>query len=231
MKRLLLGMLSALVFVLPIPTMAGVNVDIGISLPPPIVFATPPEVVVLPGSYVYAVPDSNVDIFFYGGWWWRPWEGRWYRSHNYDSGWGYYRSVPSFYAGIPSGWRNDYRNHRWEGHRWNYQRIPHQQLHRNWNNWEKSRHWEKQQTWGVQGLKHRPQSREIRTNQSRPQSREIRTNQSRPQTREVRTNQSRPQTREARPQHSQPQHRDAPQQSAPRQGNHENRGGEKQNRN
>ena len=143
MKKLLLGtILLALVLVFPIPTMAGVDVGISISLPPLIVFAAPPEVVVIPETNVYAVPDLDVDIFFYNGWWWRPWEGRWYRSRNYSSGWGYYRNVPSFYRGIPSGWRNDYRERRWRGHQWNHQRIPHQQLQRNWRNWEKSRHWE-----------------------------------------------------------------------------------------
>ncbi|MGA2527359.1 MAG: hypothetical protein ABSF79_12220, partial [Smithellaceae bacterium] len=63
---------------------------VSIALPPPIVFAAPPELVVIPETNVYAVPDVDVDIFFYSGWWWRPWEGRWYRSRNYNSGWGYY---------------------------------------------------------------------------------------------------------------------------------------------
>ena len=94
MKKLLFGtMLLALVIVVPIPTMAAVDISIGISLPPPIVFAAPPEVIVIPETYVYVVPDIDVDIFFWGGWWWRPWEGRWYRSQYYDRGWGYYSSV------------------------------------------------------------------------------------------------------------------------------------------
>ena len=181
MKKLLLGtILLALVLVFPVPTMARVDVGVSISLPPLIVFAGPPEVVVIPETNVYVVPDLDVDIFFYNGWWWRPWEGRWYRSRNYNSGWGYYRSVPSFYGGIPSGWRNDYREHRWKGHPWNYQRIPHQQVQQNWRNWEKNRHWEKQNTWGVQGLKPRAQSRESQPsravqqrNQERPQSRVV----------------------------------------------------------
>jgi hypothetical protein len=256
MKKLLLGtILLAVVLVEPIPTMAGVDIGINISLPPPIVFAAPPEVVVLPETYVYVVPDLDVDIFFYNGWWWRLWEGRWYRSRNYDASWVYYQSVPSFYAGIPSGWRNDYRDHRWGGHQWNYQRIPHQQLQRNWSNWEKSRHWEKQQTWGVQGLKPRtrsqqpsqavqpksqakPQGREaIKPQPSRPQSREVQPQQSRPQSqgkpqsRETAKPQpSRPQSREVQPQHLQPQHREAPQQSQPQHGKPERGEGEKQDR-
>jgi hypothetical protein len=161
MKKLIFGtILLAVVHVFPIPAMAGVDVGVSISLPPLIVFAAPPEVVVIPETYVYAVPDINVDIFFYNGWWWRPWEGRWYRSRHYNSGWAYYRNVPYFYREIPSGWRNDYRDHRWKGHKWNYQRIPHQQVQGNWNNWEKNRHWEKQNTWGVQGLNPRTRSQQ-----------------------------------------------------------------------
>ena len=177
MKKVHFGvMLLALALVFPIPTTAGVDVGVNISLPPLIVFSAPPEVVVIPETYVYAVPDVDVDIFFYDGWWWRPWEGRWYRSRHYDSGWAYYRKVPSFYGRIPSGWRNDYRDRRWRGQPWNHQRIPHQQVQRNWGNWKKSNHWEKQQTWGVQGLKPRtrsqPQSREVRRQHSPPQHRE-----------------------------------------------------------
>ena len=161
MKKLLFGtLLLALVILAPIRTMAGVNVQVNISMPPPIVFAAPPQVIVIPETYVYAVPDLDVDIFFYNGWWWRPWDGRWYRSRHYDSGWVYYQRVPSFYGGLPSGWRNDYRDHRWGGHPWNCQRIPEKQLRRNWSSWERGRHWEKQNTWGVQGLRPRTQSRQ-----------------------------------------------------------------------
>jgi hypothetical protein len=235
MIKLFFGtLLVALVVVVPIPTMAGVDVNVSISLPPPIVFAAPPELIVMPETYVYVVPDVGVDIFFYNGWWWRPWEGRWYRSRYYDSGWAYYQRVPSFYTGIPSGWRNDYRDHRWRGHPWNYQRIPHQQVQQNWKSWEKNKHWEKQQTWGVQGLKPRTRSqqpsREVQPRQSRPQSREVKPEQSQqqhreagPQSREAPKQQHReeagPQSQEGQPQHSQQQ-----------QGNHERGEGEKQDR-
>ncbi|MBF0559497.1 MAG: hypothetical protein HQL08_12045, partial [Nitrospirae bacterium] len=79
MKKLFWG---TFIFVLALafsaPAMAGINIDIGIALPPPVVFAAPPELIVLPGTYVYVAPDIADDIFFYNGWWWRPWEGRWY---------------------------------------------------------------------------------------------------------------------------------------------------------
>ena len=234
MIKLFFGtLLVALVAVIPIPTLAGVDVNVSIALPPPIVFAAPPELIVLPETYVYVVPDVGVDIFFYNGWWWRPWEGRWYRSRYYDSGWAYYQRVPSFYAGIPSGWRNDYRDHRWRGHPWNYQRIPHQQVRQNWKSWEKNKHWEKQQTWGVQGLQPRTRSqqpsREVQPRESRPQSREVKPERSQPQYREAG-----PQSREAaKPQHQEagPQSREGqPQHSQQQQGNHEREEGEKQDR-
>jgi len=153
MKKLLFGTLFlALVFVLPAPAMARVSVNVGISLPP-IVFGGPPELVVIPETNVYAVPDVDADIFFYGGWWWRPWEGKWYRSRNYDSGWGYYRGTPAFHRSIPSGWRNDYRENRWKGNQWNHEKVPHQQVQQNWRGWEKNNHWQKQNSWGVQGMK------------------------------------------------------------------------------
>jgi hypothetical protein len=208
MKKLLLGtMLLVLVMVIPLSTMAAVDVHVSIPLPPLIVFAAPPEVIVLPETNVYIVPDLDVDIFFYNGWWWRPWEGRWYRSRNYSSGWGYYRSVPSFYRGIPSGWRDDYREHHWRGHQWNYQRIPHQQVQQNWRTWEKNRHWEKQDTWGVQGLKPRTQSTPRSQEAAQPQrSREVQPQHSQSQSREAaqpqesrKANPQRPQTRQGKP--------------------------------
>ena len=220
MKKFLVGtMLLAFGLAFPVPTMAEVNVGVSISLPPMIVFASPPEVIVIPETYVYVVPDSREDIYFYNGWWWRPWEGRWYRSRYYDSGWVYYQRVPSWYARVPRGWRNDYRDHRWGGQPWNYQRIPHQELKQNWNGWQKDNHWEKQQTWGVQGLKPRPQSRqpskEVREkSQAKPQPREAaKPQQSRPQSQEA--SKPQPQQREAQPQRAPQQKREAPQQSQP----------------
>ena len=68
-KRLLfVTMLFALTLVFPVPTMAAVNIGISISLPPLIVFASPPELIVIPETYVYVAPDIDVDLFFWNGW-------------------------------------------------------------------------------------------------------------------------------------------------------------------
>lgn len=150
-----------------------VKVRINIPLPPPIVFPVPPHVVVIPETDVYAVPDVEEDIFFYGGWWWRPWEGRWYRSHYYDRGWGHYRGTPSFHRHVPPGWRGDYRDRRWRGHEWDHRPIPHHEAEKNWRGWKRDRHWEKSNNWGVRGMERRPpgqQKKFKQRNDDRPRS-------------------------------------------------------------
>ncbi len=118
---------------------------------------------------VYVAPDIDVDLFFWNGWWWRLWEGRWYRSHYYNRGWGYYNNVPSFYFDVDPGWRGYYRDHNWYGHRWNYERIPYQRLQQNWKSWQNDRHWERQGTWGVQSYQPRPQQQRQELRQQRQQ--------------------------------------------------------------
>ena len=160
MKKIIFGViLLVLAAFYPGPSVAAVSVRLSIPLPPLIVFPAPPSVIVVPETYVYFVPDIEEEIFFFDGWWWRPWQGRWYRSRQYSSGWVYYNKVPSFYATMHPGWRNDYRDRHWKGHPWNFQPIPYHQLQQNWGSWKRDRHWEKQQTWGVQGLKFQPHSR------------------------------------------------------------------------
>ncbi len=153
MKRLLLGTIVLLLAIaVPISTMAQINVNINIPLPPPVEFSGPPDVIAMPEtSGVYVVPDIDVDLYFWNGFWWRLWEGRWYRSAYYDRDWIYYDAVPRFYFNIDSHWRTYYHNHSWYGHNWNYDRIPYQRLQQNWKSWERNRSWGGQRTWGVQG--------------------------------------------------------------------------------
>lgn len=166
MKKLLLTVILAIVL-LPMMARAEVNVQVSIPLPPAIVFPLPPSLVVIPETNVYVAPDAREDIFFSNGWWWRPWNGRWYRSRNYNSGWAHYGKVPPFYSRVPQTWRNDYRERQWKGHTWNYQHIPQRQLQNNWRGWEKNRYWEKRNYWGVQDLRSRRQSQEFHQSRSR----------------------------------------------------------------
>lgn len=154
---LLAALLLISAIVVPVSAPADVDVSIGISLPPPIVFAAPPDVIVVPDAdAVYVVPEIEVDLFFWNGWWWRPWGGRWYRSPYYDRGWAYYNAVPVFYFDVDPGWRVHYRDRTWYGHRWDYERIPHRRFQQNWKGWRSTRYWEGKRTWGVQGYQPRP---------------------------------------------------------------------------
>jgi hypothetical protein len=123
---------------------AGVSVNVGVNLPA-IRFAAPPAVVVIPGTYVYMVPDIDVDVLFFQGFWWRPYEGQWYRSRDYKGGW---RHVAP--ARIPSGLRalpQDYRHRLSPGH----ERIPHRDVQRNWKKWEKEKYWDRRGEQGRRG--------------------------------------------------------------------------------
>ena len=211
MKKLLFGTLFlALAIIGPIPAMAAVDINVNISLPPPIAFAAPPDVIVLPDTNdVYVAPDVDTDLFFWNGFWWRLWDGRWYRSHYYDRGWGYYNRVPSFYFDIDPGWRGYYRDHNWQGHRWNYERIPDQRLQQSWKNWHTSQYWGKQKTWGVQGYQPRPQQQRQALRQQRQQQYqqrpEVQQQQRQPQPQQQRQPQAQPQGQQQRqPQQGQP---------------------------
>jgi hypothetical protein len=117
---------------------AEVNVNIGIGVPlPSVVIPAPPPVVVIPTTYVYFVPDVSVDIFFYHGYWYRPHKGHYYRATSYNGPWvvlapkavpGAVRHVPSDFRQVPPG----------------HQRISHGELKKNWDRWEKEKHWDKQ---------------------------------------------------------------------------------------
>ncbi len=105
----------------------GVNIN-----PPPIVINGQPEMAVIPGTYVYFDPDLSVDLFFYDGYWYRPYEGYWYRSAGYSGPWVFIDqgSVPDVFFSLPS----DYRARV-------YRRIPYWELSRNWRTWHRNRYW------------------------------------------------------------------------------------------
>ena len=61
-KLLLVSIFFTFAIIVPVPTMAGVDINAGISLPPPIVLQAPPEVIVMPDtSGVYVVADVDAD--------------------------------------------------------------------------------------------------------------------------------------------------------------------------
>ena len=135
------GVLLLVLTGLPVKSSAAVNVNVGIFPPPPVFrFNAPPPMFVIPGTYVYAVPEIAAEILFYQGHWYRPYEGRWYRSKSYNGPWAYLDShrvprtlfdlSPDYYR-IPPG----------------HQKIPYGQFKKNWGRWERERYWERDERW------------------------------------------------------------------------------------
>lgn len=116
---------------------ADVSVNIGIGVPlPHVVIHEPPPVVVIPGTYVYFAPDVGVDIFFFHGYWYRPHDGRWYRASGYNGPWHKIRKrgVPRVVQVLPTDFRRHVRHDN---------RIHYQDLNKNWQAWERDKHWDK----------------------------------------------------------------------------------------
>lgn len=135
--KLCISIFGALLLAITVSATQGeARVNVNVNLPA-VSFGAPPEVVVIPGTYVYMVPDIEADVLFYQGYWWRPYEGRWYRSRDYRGGWSYVDS-----GRIPGGLRalpQDYRHRLSPGH----ERIPHGDVKKNWKKWEKGKYWDK----------------------------------------------------------------------------------------
>jgi hypothetical protein len=136
MKQIVFVMVS-LFFVVSMPLVgAAGDVNITIGVPPPLEFAEPPDVVVVPSgtAYVYMVPDTP-GLYFYNDYWYRFHGDRWYRSSIYSGPWVYIEThrVPRFIVDVPP----DYYGHLPSG----YHRIHYGDLHRHWRTWDKRRHW------------------------------------------------------------------------------------------
>ena len=118
---------------------AGVSVNINLG-PPPIFAPAPPEVVMIPGSSIYFVPNLNIDVFFYNGYWWSPRGGYWYRSRAYNGPWRTInrRYVPAPLFRIPGHYRGVYEREpripygRWK-HRERIERRQWREEHGGWN--------------------------------------------------------------------------------------------------
>jgi hypothetical protein len=141
MRRISMFLLAAVLLlsaVVLVPLDASARVPLP-PLPPPIPFPVPPIVAVIPGTYVYFAPDVEADILFYSGWWYRPFEDRWYRAKSYNGPWKHIRRglVPAPLIGLPG----DYR------HGVIHDRIEYDHLHRNWRSWERDRHWHRHYNW------------------------------------------------------------------------------------
>ena len=114
-----------------------VQVNINIVAPPPLQFAAPPDVYVVPSgrSYVYMVPDYD-GVYFYGGNWYRFYNDRWFRSSHYNERWDYIETsnVPQVIIVVPP----EYTHYVPSG----YHRIHYDDYHSNWQSWDERRHWD-----------------------------------------------------------------------------------------
>ncbi len=137
-KLLIIGAMLMLLLGFSSPSMAGIHIDVNVPLPPVFEFSVAPELVVIPGTYVYYCPGVDFDIFFYAGYWYRPYEGYWYRSVGYDGPWVYIASPPPVLVSLPTDYRIIARGER---------PIPYALLRRNWRAWERDRYWE-HHNWG-----------------------------------------------------------------------------------
>ncbi len=119
---------------------ARVSVNINIGAPPAFVLPAPPEVAVIPGTYVYFIPGIAADILFYHGYWYRPYDGHWFFSLSYNGPWEHITvsSLPRPLIALPP----DYRSlPPASGY------IVYGQLERNWRRWERGRYWDRDRDW------------------------------------------------------------------------------------
>jgi len=73
-----------------------------------------PRMIMIPDTDVYFVEGVDYDVFFYGGYWWYPRGGYWYRAREYNGPWGRVRRnyVPAHLFRVPRNYREVYRNER-----------------------------------------------------------------------------------------------------------------------
>ncbi len=130
---------------------AQVRVDVRIGPPPSYRIAAAPPMVVIPGTYVYVVPDIDADIFFCAGTWYRLYEGRWFSGRSYNGPWFYAPDprVPRALIDLPPDWRRVPPG---------WRRIPYGQFKKNWAGWERDRYWDRDRDWH-EGWHGRPEER------------------------------------------------------------------------
>ena len=124
----------------PSPAEVNINVGIGIPLPPPLVIPFPPPMIPIPRTYVYFPPTIDVDILFYGGYWYRPHRDHWFRARSYNGPWVFVEPprvpravivLPPDYRQIPPGYRP----------------IPYGQFKKYRGRWERERYWDRDHDW------------------------------------------------------------------------------------
>ena len=90
----------------------GVNRGVPPPPAPPMVFAAPPQLVVIPGSPVYYAPRASVNFFFYSGRYYTFHDGAWFSAKQHNGPWAFTKpalvpapvlEVPVAYYKVPPG--------------------------------------------------------------------------------------------------------------------------------
>lgn len=140
MKRNLLSFFAAATLTLTLSgsSLADININIGIgsspaptATAPKVLIASPPVVILLPGTSIYFVPDIAEDVVFFGGYWYLRSDGRWFRGNDYNGPWVFISRPAAELVELSPGFR-----HAPPGH----ERIPYGQLKKNWKRWDEERH-------------------------------------------------------------------------------------------
>ncbi len=119
------------------PTKSKAEVSVNVMIPlPGLVITAPPAMVVIPGTYAYFPPDVEADIFFYHGYWYRPYRGQWFISAEYSGPWGSIaiNRVPGVLINLPPYYRQVPPS---------YMRMPYGMVRKNWRTWEEERYWDR----------------------------------------------------------------------------------------
>jgi hypothetical protein len=127
------GLLAVFFLLAPQQSKAGVNVHVDIPLPR-LFLPLPPPLVVIPGTYAYYPPEVEADIFFYRGYWYRPYRDRWFLSADYNGPWRVTDRVPRVLRGLPPTYRHHPPSH---------EHMPYGTVRENWRTWEKERYWDR----------------------------------------------------------------------------------------
>jgi hypothetical protein len=77
---------GAVLSALPAAAQVSINVNVG---PPPVIFAAPPRVVVIPQTPVYYAPDTTYNVFFYDGRYYSYHNGAWFLATSHAGPWAF----------------------------------------------------------------------------------------------------------------------------------------------
>ncbi len=134
MNRIFALLLGSLLLAPASNLAADVDVNVNIGLPD-VVLDSEPELTYIPGTYVYFIPDRSDDFFFYQGYWWRPYQGRWFRGTGYNGPWVVVapRMVPRPFLRLPEGWRTLPPGHA---------RLKWVEVKSGWKQWEREKRWD-----------------------------------------------------------------------------------------